>query len=183
MMETGMRPCLSGKEELGPGWKTSLLSPRPSHKSNPLPQTPSTNQPGDRPGPEPSTATAASWPSSSGQVSPHTSRLELVLEGPQGPGFQLWAAEYLAPPGDGCPSLPPQQALEPPESCLGPGWSSPPTVSRKCPQSHLILAYFLPSWLPRRWRTEPGPSRRLLESQEGALLADKHASPQFPPDK
>lgn len=79
------RPCLCGTEERGPGRKTSLLSPRPSRKSSPLPQTPSTNQPGDHPGPEPSTAATASWPSSSGQVSPYTSRLELVLEGPQGP--------------------------------------------------------------------------------------------------
>lgn len=35
------------------------------------------------------------------------------------PGSGLQGTQ--TPPGDGRPSLPPQQALEPPESCPGPG--------------------------------------------------------------
>lgn len=53
-------------------WKATL-SPQ-------LPQ-----QPGDHPGLEPSMTTIASQPSSSGQVSSQTSKVELVLEEPQGP--------------------------------------------------------------------------------------------------
>lgn len=82
-METGVRPCPRVKEALGLGQRTSLPSPQPNHEKQPSPPSPQ-HQPGDHLGLEPSTATA-SWLSSLGQVSSQVSRLELVLEEPQGP--------------------------------------------------------------------------------------------------
>lgn len=62
---------------------SAVLSAKPQKQPSP---PNSQHQPTRRPPwPEPSMATTASRPSSSGQVSPCRSRREIVLEGPQGP--------------------------------------------------------------------------------------------------
>ncbi|XP_055271207.1 uncharacterized protein LOC129548637 [Moschus berezovskii] len=85
------------------GRRTSLLSPRPNHEKQPSPPIPQ-HQPGDHLGLEPSTATASSRLSSLGQVSSQMSRLELVLEEPQGPARHRRASkkEDAALQMDGC---------------------------------------------------------------------------------
>lgn len=45
---------------------------------------------------------------------------------------------------------PPAGTLAPKCPAVAPGRSSPPPRIKKCPQSHIISAYSLPSWLPGR---------------------------------